>query len=212
MLRWVLLVTCAAALLTGAAGDTALEEPVQGRFLFGPNYSAGKFNTTVAFTIPLFAFSVPSLAEISLGTLDTAALVSLAFLAVLTIVVLFVIPLLGYVQGRTGRNDLDEDAYTADYLTDLVYSALNEIRSVADDTCTQKTACEVWRNPYKFGYLATPIQILYPPDGYPGPRQKAALFGVTNKDKECKDEYECDFSIMDIMLYISKFISIESPY
>jgi len=209
MWRWAVLCLCLALWL--ALPASAEEEVVHPRFLFGPNYSAGKFNTTVAFTIPLFAFAVPSLAEISLGTLDTAAVVSMAFLGVLTVVVLFVIPLLGYVQGRTGRNDLDEDAYTTDYLTDLVYSALDEIRSVTDDECTQRTVCEAWRSPYKFGYLATPIQILYPPDGYPGERQKAALFGVTNTDTECKEEYECELSIMDIMLYIAKFVSIESP-
>ena len=157
----------AGAAATSVPADRALatddSEEVQPRFLFGPNYSAGKFNTTVAFTIPLFAFSVPSLAEISLGTLDTAAVVSLAFLAVLTVLVLFVIPLLGYVpaEDRSGLG-LDEDAYVPNQLTDLVYSALDEMRSVTGDTCTQKMACEVWRNPYKFGSLATPIQMLYP--------------------------------------------------
>ena len=162
---WLL---CAAALLSAraAAADTdtdlaAEESEVTPRFLFGPNYSAGKFNTTVAFTIPLFAFSIPSLAEISLGTLDTAAVVSLAFLAILTVLVLFVIPLLGYVPAAD-REGLDEDAFVPGELTDLVYSALDEMRSVTGDECTQKTACEVWRNPHKFGYLAAPIQVLYP--------------------------------------------------
>ena len=167
MTSWVAWLLCAAALLggSGAAADRSLavSEPEEAtpRFLFGPNYSAGKFNTTVAFTIPLFAFSIPSLAEISFGTLDTAAVVSLAFLAVLTVLVLFVIPLLGYVPA-TDRQGLDDDAYVPTELTDLVYSALDEMRSVTGDQCTQKTACEVWRNPHKFGYLATPIQMLYP--------------------------------------------------
>ena len=169
MASWLLPLVCAASLCTmsaatatlSSARSLAVEPDVQPRFLFGPNYSAGKFNTTVAFTIPLFAFSVPSLAEISFGTLDTAALVSLAFLAVLTVLVLFVIPLLGYVPA-TNRAGLDEDAYVPNQLTDLVYSALDEMRSVTGDSCTQKMACEVWRNPYKFGYLATPVQMLYP--------------------------------------------------
>ncbi|XP_043226269.1 uncharacterized protein LOC122383667 [Amphibalanus amphitrite] len=218
MAGWTPWLLCAAALLLNsprAAADRSLStepesEEVEPRFLFGPNYSAGKFNTTVAFTLPLFAFSIPSLAEISFGTLDTAAVVSLAFLAVLTVLVLFVIPLLGYVPA-TDRQGLDDDAYVPTELTDLVYSALDEMRSVTGDECTQKTACEVWRNPHKFGYLASPIQMLYPPDGYPGPRQKAALFGLTNKQTECREQYSCDLSLMDIMLYISKFVSIEAP-
>ena len=56
--------------------------------------------------------------------------------------------------------------------------------------------------------------LLCPPDrynGYPGPRQKAALFGLTNKETECRDQYSCDLSLMDILLYVKKFVSIETP-
>lgn len=190
----------------------AIDSAVAPRLLFGPNYSAGKFNTTVAFTIPLFAFRVPALSALTLGTANTASIVSVGFLIVLTVLVLFVIPLLGYAQGRTSREDLNEDAYITDYLTNLVYDALNEISSVADDTCTERTVCEVWRNPHRFGYLAAPLQLLYPPDGHPGPRQKAALLGVTDTDTDCKDEYNCELSIMDILLYLTKFVSVEAPF
>ncbi|RXG52183.1 hypothetical protein Avbf_10055 [Armadillidium vulgare] len=149
-----------------------LDEPLEeeGRLFF--NFDRGAaFNTSVAFTIPLFSFTLPGAAETAATGLDANSFGVLAFVA------LFLLGGLGvsiYTTSQGGNEDgvevlrgFGETNYFNNRLLNRVYDSLFELPEVLNvESCTQLCICSAHAEPERYGILAWPIRILVPTSQY----------------------------------------------
>ncbi|KAL7632862.1 UNVERIFIED_CONTAM: hypothetical protein RMT77_016859 [Armadillidium vulgare] len=193
-----------------------LDEPLEeeGRLFF--NFDRGAaFNTSVAFTIPLFSFTLPGAAETAATGLDANSFGVLAFVA------LFLLGGLGvsiYTTSQGGNEDgvevlrgFGETNYFNNRLLNRVYDSLFELPEVLNvESCTQLCICSAHAEPERYGILAWPIRILVPARAEEaGQRklsdyEKAANFGAQNLD-ECYYEYPCLIQPLDFVMYLKDY-------
>lgn len=153
--------------VAGSMEDTIkdlYEEPPegqQGRFFLNYDQSTA-FNTSVAFTIPLFSFTLPGAGEF------TAAGLTLQSFGALTFVALFLLGGLGVAiyttsQGATGRGRSEENIVHDSTLTSLVTESLSLLPSVVDTrSCAKLTICEAYADSDRYSFLAWPIKFIVP--------------------------------------------------
>lgn len=135
-------------------------EGQQGRLWL--NYDqAAAFNTSVAFTIPLFSFTLPGAADSTAAGLDSQSFGALAFIA------LFLLGGLGVAiyttsQGSTARQadgSMDQESI----LTRLVTESLMGLPNIVDaGSCARQAVCTAHAEPQRYGLLALPIKLLIP--------------------------------------------------
>ncbi|XP_057368704.1 uncharacterized protein LOC130689777 [Daphnia carinata] len=164
--------------------------------------SSGIFNTTLAFTIPLFSFSLPDRATAGKDYTKQAAL-SLFGLAIVGGIA--IMPYVWTARSALGKKTVVETEARAkkDDMASSILPMLNNVASFAGldaKTCVQRSVCETYRNPERYGYLVLPIRyfMLSPqsrendkPSGF----QLAADFG-RQETEECERRYRCAFSLI----------------
>ncbi|KAK4302634.1 hypothetical protein Pmani_025282 [Petrolisthes manimaculis] len=135
-------------------------EGQQGRLFL--NYDqASAFNTSVAFTIPLFSFTLPGAADATAAGLDSQSFGALAFIA------LFLLGGLGVAiyttsQGSTARQ-ADGTMHQESILTRLVTESLTGLPNIVDTgSCARLAVCGAHAEPQRYGLLAWPIKFLVP--------------------------------------------------
>lgn len=135
-------------------------EGQQGRLFLGYDQAAA-FNTSVAFTIPLFSFTLPGAADSTAAGLDSQSFGALAFIA------LFMLGGLGVAiyttsQGSTARQadgSMDQESI----LTRLVTESLMGLPNIVDaGSCARQAVCAAHAEPQRYGLLALPIKLLIP--------------------------------------------------
>ncbi|XP_042228633.1 uncharacterized protein LOC121870756 [Homarus americanus] len=181
-------------------------EGQQGRLFL--NYDqAAAFNTSVAFTIPLFSFTLPGAGDTTAAGLDTQSFGAIAFIA------LFLLGGLGVAiyttsQGATGRqffegqSDLQESL-----LAKIVTESLAGLPNVIDTrSCAQLAICGAYAESSRYGFLAWPVRLLVPsPHSVPEEEmteyQRAAMYGDEG-EQDCLYEYPCLVQPLEILLYV----------
>ena len=138
---------------------------VEPRFFFKYDQSAA-FNTSVAFTIPLFSFTLPGAGDTSAAGLDPQAFGTLAFVA------LFLLGGLGVAiytttQGGVGRRDFSydswEDVRVLEHLSNFIQDSVYSLPEVLDvKSCAKLAVCGAHADYEKYGYLALPIKLWAP--------------------------------------------------
>lgn len=135
----------------------------QGRFFL--NYDqAAAFNTSVAFTIPLFSFTLPGASDTSAAGLDAQSFGAVAFIA------LFLLGGLGVAiyttsQGAIGegRQHADGQAHQESLLTRLVTDSLSGLPNIVDiGSCARLAVCGAHAEPQRYGLFSLPIRFLMP--------------------------------------------------
>lgn len=181
MLWWCVATAAAVATMGGGGGcglvaeaasnmeDTIkdlYEAPPQGqegRFFL--NYDqAAAFNTSVAFTIPLFSFTLPGAGDATAAGLDAQSFGALAFIALFMLGGLAV-AIYTTSQGATGRDYHTESSslYPDSFLTRLVTESLAGLPNVVDTaSCAQLAVCGAYADSARYGFLAWPIKFLVP--------------------------------------------------
>lgn len=154
-----------AANMEDTVKDLYKEPPVgqQGRFFL--NYDqAAAFNTSVAFTIPLFSFTLPGASDTSAAGMDAQSFGAIAFIA------LFLLGGLGVAiyttsQGAVGggRQHTDGESYQESLLARLVSDSLYGLPNIVDTgSCVRLTVCGAYAEPQRYGLFALPIRFLVP--------------------------------------------------
>ncbi|XP_071550738.1 uncharacterized protein [Panulirus ornatus] len=178
----------------------------QGRFFLNYDQSAA-FNTSVAFTIPLFSFTLPGAADSAAAGLDSESFGALAFIA------LFMLGGLGVAiyttsQGAIdGRENSDGQVNQDSLLARLVAESLSSLPNVVDtESCARLAICGAYAEPARYGLLAWPVRFLVPdpydlPDEELTMYQKAARYGDMG-DGDCQYEYPCLVQPLDLLLYM----------
>lgn len=169
-----ILVVAAAASRGGVTEATTMEDTVkdlyeeppvgqQGRFFL--NYDqAAAFNTSVAFTIPLFSFTLPGASDTSAAGMDAQSFGAIAFIA------LFLLGGLGVSiyttsQGAVGggRQHTDEESFQDWLLARLVTDSLYGFPNIVDTgSCARLAVCGAYAEPQRYGLFALPIRFLVP--------------------------------------------------
>jgi len=173
----------------------------EGRFFL--NYDqAAAFNTSVAFTIPLFSFTLPGAGSTTTG-LDKQSFGAMAFVA------LFLLGGLGVAiyttTAATGRSMEDEDQ---SLLTSLVANSLGGLPNVIDtNSCAKLAVCGAYQDSAKYGLLALPLKYIVPsgediPASERSEYQTAAQYGLQEDADDCYYEYPCLVQPLDLMLYV----------
>lgn len=214
----VLVTVVLSCLCHGAAGSM-MEETIKDLYS-GPDESEGRFflnydqaaafNTSVAFTIPLFSFTLPGAGSTTTG-LDKQSFGAMAFVA------LFLLGGLGVAiyttTAATGRSmDEDEDQYM---LPAAVTSAISALPNVVDtDMCAKLAVCGAYQDSAKYGYLSYVLQYIVPsgsevPAVERSEYQIAAQYGLQEDADNCYYEYPCLVQPLDVMLYAFNFFSSE---
>ncbi|KAI9559084.1 hypothetical protein GHT06_015873 [Daphnia sinensis] len=164
--------------------------------------SSGIFNTTLAFTIPLFSFSLPDRATAGKDYTKQAAL-SLFGLAIVGGIA--IMPYVWTARSALGKKTVVETEARAkkDEVASSILPLLNNVASFAGldaKTCVQRSVCETYRNPERYGYLVLPIRyfMLSPQsreNDKPSAFQLAADFG-RQETEVCERRYRCAFSLI----------------
>jgi len=176
----------------------------EGRFFL--NYDqAAAFNTSVAFTIPLFSFTLPGASTTTTG-LDKQSFGAMAFVA------LFLLGGLGvaiYTTTATTARSMGDDEDQS-LLTTLISNSLGGIPNIIDtDSCAKLTICGAYQDSTKYGLLALPLKYLVPsaediPALERSSYQNAAMYGLQEDADDCYYEYPCLVQPLDVMLYMYK--------
>ncbi|XP_037788355.1 uncharacterized protein LOC119583763 isoform X2 [Penaeus monodon] len=213
---WIVAV---AVLVSGCGGRTEaanLEDTVrdlydapseqQARFFLNYDRSAA-FNTSVAFTIPLFSFTLPGAGDTSAAGMDLQSFGALAFIALFLLGGLAV-AIYTTTQGGVSKRDLSDDAsYQESLLTALVTESLAGIPNVIDArSCAQLAVCGAYSEPERYGLLAWPIKFLVSDDDTKpvdelSAYQKAARVG-SRTEEDCQYEYPCLVQPLELLLYV----------
>ncbi|XP_066951645.1 uncharacterized protein [Macrobrachium rosenbergii] len=186
----------------------------QARFFL--NYDkAAAFNTSVAFTIPLFSFTLPGASDTSAAGMDLQAFGALAFVALFLLgglgVAIYTTTQAGsFGSGRDFVSSREETSQQESILTTLVTESLAGLPNVVDtESCAQLAVCGAHADPSKYGLLAWPVRFLVPsapevPEEELTLYQRAARFGEEREDAEveCQFEYPCLVQPLDLLLYI----------
>ncbi|XP_046456963.1 uncharacterized protein LOC124204020 [Daphnia pulex] len=163
--------------------------------------SSGIFNTTLAFTIPLFSFSLPDRATAGKDYTKQAAL-SLFGLAIVGGIA--IMPYVWAARSPLGKKTVVESSRAKkDEISSSILPMIANVASLAGldaKTCVQRSVCETYRNPERYGYLVFPVRyfMLSPQsreDDKPSEYQRAAEFGRQEKE-ECERRYRCAFSLI----------------
>ena len=127
------------------------------------NYDRGAaFNTSVAFTIPLFSFTLPGAADASAQGLDGNTFGVLAFVAI------FLIGGLGVAiyttsQGgnaNAGRSFNADERYFDNNVLNTVLRSIEELPdALSVDSCSKLSVCEAFYSPEKYGILSLPFKM-----------------------------------------------------
>ncbi|CAL8091132.1 unnamed protein product [Orchesella dallaii] len=167
------------------------------------------FNTAVALTIPLFSFTLPQRSS-NYGGIDLANQVIFgAFVLVATLFV-FVVPIF-FTKPSEARSNDKNGILNSLMANNKVFNFMNADLSnkIGLDTskCLQKSICEANRSPKKYGVMATPFQMFFPPPSNGTADARATIFQLAAKDgkyskKECGKLYNCFFDIMDMASYM----------
>jgi len=197
--------------------NTDLEDEPEYRALFASGDMANAFNTSIAFTIPLFSFTLPQGGEGSIfQTLESQAVTVLATLAFLVLGSIAILPSLYSLFGlsTSGRsyngmdNEIGGEGGIAEYIVSFIENSLDNLPNTNGEDCVKRSICEAHDEPQKYGFLALPFQIFFPPmdinDEYSGMSKyyKAALYGRSDT-ADCSTRYRgCLFNILDPILYL----------
>lgn len=135
----------------------------QGRLFLNYDQSAA-FNTSVAFTIPLFSFTLPGAADSAAAGIDSESFGAMAFIAI------FLLGGLGVAiyttsQGAVddGRENLDGQVNQDSLLARLVAESLSVLPNVVDTgSCARLAVCGAYAEPARYGLLAWPVRFLVP--------------------------------------------------
>ncbi|CAL4066702.1 unnamed protein product [Meganyctiphanes norvegica] len=200
--------SCLCHVATGNMEDTIRDlydgpDESEGRFFL--NYDqAAAFNTSVAFTIPLFSFTLPGASSTTTG-LDKQSFGAMAFVA------LFLLGGLGvaiYTTTGTGAGGRSMDDEDQSLLTSLITNSLGGLPNVIDtDSCAKLAVCGAYQDSSKYGLFALPLKFLVPnaeevPSSERSGYQHAAMYGLQEDADDCYYEYPCLVQPLDVMLYM----------
>ncbi|XP_069172733.1 uncharacterized protein [Procambarus clarkii] len=183
----------------------AVPEGQEGRFFINYDQSTA-FNTSVAFTIPLFSFTLPGAGEFTAAGLSSQSFGGLAFIA------LFLLGGLGVAiyttsHGSFGRQNDDAEYNQEAPLTRLVLQSVMGLPNVVDTrSCSSLAICSAYADRERYGLLAWLLRFLvsYSPDTPEDQLtefQKAARYGQEDRE-DCQYEYPCLVQPLDLLLYI----------
>ncbi|XP_050730074.1 uncharacterized protein LOC127005336 isoform X3 [Eriocheir sinensis] len=202
-----------AANMEDTVKDLYAEPPVgqQGRFFL--NYDqAAAFNTSVAFTIPLFSFTLPGASDTSAAGMNPQAFGAIAFVA------LFLLGGLGVSiyttsQGAVGGGRQHSDggsSYHESLLAWLLNDSLYGLPNIVDTgSCARLAVCGAYAEPQRYGLFALPIRFLVPslpdvPQAELTEFQKAARYGDEGV-RDCQYEFPCLVQPLDLLLYMYEY-------
>ncbi|XP_045110393.1 uncharacterized protein LOC123504136 [Portunus trituberculatus] len=222
MMTWCVITILVVAVTAGGVTQAASMEdtvkdlyeapPVgeQGRLFL--NYDqAAAFNTSVAFTIPLFSFTLPGASDTSAAGLDAQSFGAVAFIALFLLGGLAV-AIYTTSQGAVGggRHYADEKAHEESLLTRLVTDSLSGLPNVVDiGSCARLAVCGAHAEPQRYGLFALPIRFLMPsiPDVAEAELtdyQRAARYGDEG-ERDCQYEFPCLVQPLDLLLYMYEY-------
>lgn len=157
--------------------------PYTGRFFDIPNPAPGSnlFNTSLAFTIPLFSINTKALTGRSLiepldglkygaafPPLGSGVVAGLAIPALVAgiLILLFDVfsrPFLMNNQGRASDSIFSGGfGGIAEYILTFAENSLDHLPSIDGEECIKRSVCEAHSNPKKYGIIALPLQLLFP--------------------------------------------------
>ncbi|XP_068207333.1 uncharacterized protein [Palaemon carinicauda] len=214
---FLLVGSCPDGAEAGSMEDTVkdlYDAPSERQARFFLNYDkAAAFNTSVAFTIPLFSFTLPGASDTSAAGLDLQAFGALAFVALFLLGGLGVAIYTTTQAGSFNAREFDSSngqTYQESILTTLVTESLAGLPNVVDtESCAQLAVCGAHADPSRYGLLAWPVRFLVPsapeaPEEELTQYQRAAKFGEEREDAEteCQFEYPCLVQPLELLLYI----------
>ncbi|GAB6032867.1 hypothetical protein CHUAL_012065 [Chamberlinius hualienensis] len=229
----------------------------QGRLWDFPNPAPGAnlFNTSLAFTIPLFSINTQALTGSARSLLDSApsafasyandaasayssavglpplgsgVVTALAIPALIAgiLILLFDIFSRPFLSGLTaplmGNQARASDSIfsngfsgMAEYLLTFVENSLDHVPTIDGEECIKRSVCEAHSNPKKYGLIALPLQLLFPPYPYSGTDdtskiskyQLAARYGK-NENANCGAQYHgCVVNPLDLVHSFARMIT-----
>jgi len=163
----------------------------------------GTYDTTLAFTIPLFSFTLPERQDL-VENKDYTKQAALSLLGLGLVGGLAVIPYIFAAVGRAGADSAEgrDDSSSA-------ISMVNQLASLTGlnhQECVSRSICEIYRKPERYGILVLPLRYFLKEkkqrhDGEPTAYERAADFGTSTSD-ECDRRYRCSISIIGAMDFL----------
>ena len=129
------------------------------------NYDRGAaFNTSVAFTIPLFSFTLPGAADATNQGLDGNTFGVLAFIAVFLIGGLGVAIYTTTQGGNSGARSFNaNEKYFDSILLNSIFRSLEGLpEALSVNSCSKLSVCEAHAEPEKYGLLSWPFKLFIP--------------------------------------------------
>lgn len=132
------------------------------------NYDRGAaFNTSVAFTIPLFSFTLPGAQETADTGIEGNSFGVLAFVALFLLgglgVAIYTTSQGGNVDGTPLPRKFGAEDYLDNPLLTRIYDAIFELPEALDvDSCVKLSICAAHAEPLHYGVLSWPIRLLVP--------------------------------------------------
>lgn len=170
------------------------------------------FNTAVALTVPLFSFTIPQRSSSVPGGVDLATQAVFGVFALFVVALAVAVPIFfTKPHDATGRSNDREGILNHLMANNKVFNFMGADLSnkIGLDTtkCLQKSICEAHRTPKRYGMIATPFQMFFPPPTN-GTEATATIFQIAAKDgkfskKDCGKKYQCFFDTLDLVTYLS---------
>ncbi|XP_069952193.1 uncharacterized protein [Cherax quadricarinatus] len=215
MMAWCLMVIVATSMITEATSnmedtikDIYEESPKgqQGRFFMNYDQSIA-FNTSVAFTLPLFTFILPGAADFAAAGYNSQSFGALTFIA------LFLLGMLGLSIYTISQEDIARESsggldFQESVWNNLVTESLSFLPSMMDmKSCSRLAICSAHEDSARYGFLAWPVRVLMPSPSHDVPEeeltecQQAARYGKEGEE-ECHYKYPCLVNPLDLILLI----------
>ncbi|XP_069172592.1 uncharacterized protein [Procambarus clarkii] len=173
------------------------------------------FNSSVAFTIPLFTFTMPGAGDFTAIGLSSQSFGVMTFLSLLLLGLLSVAAYNAYRKHPFAREFSDSDDFL---LTRMVLESFSDLPGVVDTrACANLGVCGAYAERDRYGMIAWPIRFLvqYSPDT---PEdlltefQKAARDGQVDEQVDgqvdgqvCRYKYPCFMQPLDHLLYLYNY-------
>lgn len=179
-------------------------------------------NTSVSFTVPLFSLSTNArdfdLTSLGIPKGSSNLLVLLAVSTVVIGLAVIFLPLLpaalGLVTSQTTGRSINDgfSSFMTNGFSDILYTLadnpFNGLPGIDPEECVKRCICEAHNGPSKYGWLAVPFQLFFPPysgnqrDDDPSKMSKfqlAARYGKSD-NANCGLQYHgCMFNPLDII-------------
>jgi len=169
------------------------------------------FNTAVALTVPLFSFQLPQ-RSVPSGGVDLANQAIFGVFALFIVALVFAVPILFTkppdALGRSSRDGILNHLMNNKNVINFMGADLTNKVGLDTTKCLQKSICEAHRTPKKYGLLATPFTMFFPPPSNETTSvTTSSIFQLAAKDGKytktsCGKKYNCFFDTLDLAGYL----------